>query len=169
MAIRLSDQIVRRLSVGSPTDVTYSPNTSYLFYVAGTTYTKGVATHDGNIVPGANNAISLGLSDKAFTKVYSNGITVNSASSSTAGGISLYGTDSQITNYGIAMRAGATHGYIWNDGTHNGTDWNINFYNNSNGGNTNRGWKFMMDGTAIASVNGVGAAYLNKALWVEQT
>lgn len=101
------------------------------------------------------------------------GIAVNYAGSNSAGGISLWSNLGQITSYGIAMRAGAAHGWITAAQTNadiaraqgiattdaNGLDWNINFYNS---GSKLRGFKFIHGGTTIASINGYGYAQFNR-------
>ena len=138
------------------------------------TFTDTLSTYyyiDKTTLPDANNTYNLGGTSNAWKFIYSNGITVNNANSSSAGGLALYST--APTNYGIAMRAGSAHGWIMaaqsdanvakalgiatTDAT--GVDWNINFYNS---GSKLRGWKFIHGGTSVASINGYGYMQVNK-------
>lgn len=126
----------------------------------------------GNVIrPGSTNTESLGTSSKAWAQIYGNGLHANVANSNSAGGLSLYGTNP--ASYGVAMRAGAAHGWITAKQTDaniaraqgistedaNGTDWAINFYNS---GSKLRGFKFMHGGSPIASINGYGYAQFNR-------
>lgn len=124
-----------------------------------------------SVHPGITSSINLGTSSYAWAQIYGNGIHANVDGVNNAGGLSLCGT--VPTTYGIAMRAGAAHGWIMANQTNaniaraygistsdaTGTDWAVNFYNS---GSKLRGWKFMFGTTTVASINGYGFMSVNR-------
>jgi hypothetical protein len=85
-------------------------------------------------------------------------VSANTANSSTAGGLSLYGTDP--TSYGIAFRATSNsgkHGYVQGD-------WAQYHYMT---GADNRGWVFnSAASTGVASISKTGNAVFNGSVTV---
>lgn len=124
-----------------------------------------------SVHPGITSSINLGTSTHAWAQIYGNGIHANVDGVNNAGGLSLCGT--APATYGIAMRAGAAHGWIMAQQSNaniaraygistsdtTGTDWGINFYNS---GSKLRGWKFMFGTTTVASINGYGFMSVNR-------
>lgn len=85
-------------------------------------------------------------------------VCANTGNSSTAGGVSLYGTDP--TTYGIMFRGTSNsgkHGYVQ-------SDWAT--YLTMNGDGTTRGWVFRRGSTNVGSISGAGNAVFNGSVTV---
>jgi hypothetical protein len=111
----------------------------------------------GYLVPSVAHNGSIGSGAAPWSSMYSDVIYANTASSSTSGGISLYGTSSPDT-YGIIFRGTSQkgkHGYVQ-------SDWATYFTMNDNG---SRGWVFNSQKN-VASISGAGNAVFNGSVTV---
>lgn len=72
-----------------------SAQASYNLYVNGTSYHKGLDTHEGNIVPSATNTYDLGTTSLHWKTLY-----LNTQSSTRNNGIQFYNSSTKIGNIG---------------------------------------------------------------------
>lgn len=124
---------------------------SKLFLIGATSQAANPQTYSDSEVYTTNGTLTTKITQATQT------VNVNTANSSTTGGVSLYGTDP--TQYGVAMRG------TGNGGKHGGVqgDWAIYTYM---AGATNRGFVWKNSSTAVASLDCAGNEVLNGSLTV---